>query len=237
MRHRASRSFLPHLPRRLPVLGPGRRRVVAAAALAVTAALTGVGVAVQGGDAETSAADAPVNVDLGTTAGSGASGASGASWAPSKDVSRGSDRRPEESPTPLPSTSGPSATGPSPSASSSTAVPRVSGTPTVGSTGASASAPQLPTVSAPSPLDESAPETTASTSAVTVDSWTVAVSADEPATYECSLDGGAFEACGAVTTFSGLDRGRHRLTVRAVDAAGNTDPSPAELGTTVNRSN
>jgi hypothetical protein len=61
------------------------------------------------------------------------------------------------------------------------------------------------------------------------------VSADEPATYQCSLDGGSFEACGASTTFSGLDRGRHRLTVRAVDGAGNTDPTPAELGTTVKR--
>ena len=233
MRHRASRSFLPHLPRGLPVLDAGRRRVVAAAALAVTAALTGVGVAVQGDD-ETSAADAPVKVDPGTTSGSDPSGAS---WTPSRGVSRGSDRRPTESPTPLPSTSGPSATGPSPSpsAASTTALPRVSATPTVGPTGGSASAPQLPTASAPSPLDEAAPETTASTSAVTGDSWTVAVSADEPATYQCSLDGGSFEACGASTTFSGLDRGRHRLTVRAVDGAGNTDPSPAELGTTVKR--
>lgn len=236
MRHRASRSFLPHLSRlpRLRVPSAGRRRVVAAAALAVTAALTGVGVAVQGGDAEPSAADAPVTVDIGTPAASDPSGAT--TWTPSKAVSRGGDRR-EESTTPLPSTSGPSATDPGPSTASTTALPRVSATPTVGPTGGSASASKAPTTSAPSPADEAAPETTASTSAVSGDSWTVAVSADEPASYECSLDGGAFESCGSSTTFSGLDRGRHSLTARAIDASGNTDPSPAELTTQVNGSN
>jgi hypothetical protein len=236
MRHRASRSFLPHLSRlpRLRLPGPGRRRVVAAAALAVTAALTGVGVAVQGGDAEPSAADAPASVDLGTPAGSDPSGAT---WTPSKAVSRGGDRRPEKSTTPLPSTSAPSATGPSPTATLTTALPRVSATPTVGPTSGPASASKAPTPSAPAPVDDAAPETTASTSAVSGDSWTVAVSADEPASYECSLDGGAFAACGSSTTFSGLDRGRHSLTARAIDVAGNTDPSPVEITTQVNGSN
>lgn len=235
MRHRASRSFLPHLSRlpRVRVPGPGRRRVVAAAALAVTAALTGVGFAVQGGDAEPSAADAPVAVDLGTPA---AADPSGATWTPSKAVSRGGDRRPHESTTPLPSASALSPTVPSPSEAPATALPRVSGTPTVGPTGGSGSASKAPTPSAPSPVDETAPETTASTSAVSADSWTVAVSADEPATYQCSVDGGSFEACGAITTFSGLDRGRHSLTARAIDVAGNTDPSPVEITTQVNSS-
>ena len=236
MRHRASRSFLPPLSRlpRLRPPSPGRRRVVAAGVLAVTAALTGVGVAVQGGDAEPSAADAPVTVDLGTPA---ATDPSGATWTPSRAVSRGGDRRPEESTTPLPSTSAPSPTGPSPSTGLATALPRVSRTPTVRPTGGSASASKVPTPSAPSPVDEAAPETTASTSAVSGDSWTVAVSADEPASYQCSLDGGSFESCGSSTTFSGLDRGHHSLTARATDQAGNTDPSPAELATTVNGSN
>lgn len=234
MRHRASRSSLPHLPCRLPVLDPGRRRVVAATALAVTVALTGVGVAVRGGDAEPSAADAPVSVDPGTPA---TSDPSGATWTPSKGVSRGSDRRPGESTTPLPSTSGPSSTGPSPSEALTAPLPRVSGTPTVGQTGGAASSSKVPSANPPSPVDETAPQTTASTSAVSDGSWTVAVSADEPASYECSLDGGSFVACGSSTTFSGLDRGRHRLTARAVDEAGNTDPSPAELSTTVNGSN
>ena len=236
MRHRASRSFLPDLSRlpRLRVPGPGRRRVVAAAALAVTAALTGVGFAVQGGDARPSAADAPVTVDLGTPT---ASDPSGATWTPSKAVSRGGDRRPEESTTPLPSTSAPSPTGPSPSEALATSLPRVSGTPTVGPTGGPVSASKASTPSVPSPVDDAAPDTSASTSAVSGDSWTVAFSADEPATYQCSLDGGSFEACGAITTFSGLDRGRHSLTARAIDVAGNTDPSPVEITTQVNGSN
>ena len=74
------------------------------------------------------------------------------------------------------------------------------------------------------------------TSAVDGDSWTVALSSDEPASYECSLDGGSYRGCGSTTTFSGLDHGRHSLTARATDGAGNTDPSPAQITTTVNGS-
>jgi hypothetical protein len=64
-------------------------------------------------------------------------------------------------------------------------------------------------------------------------SWTVAVSADEPASFVCSLDGGSYQPCGATTTFSDLDSGWHTLTVRATDQAGNTDPSPAQLSVKV----
>jgi uncharacterized repeat protein (TIGR01451 family) len=45
--------------------------------------------------------------------------------------------------------------------------------------------------------------------------------------YECSLDGVAFAACSNPATFTGLVDGLHVLLVRAVDAAGNADPSPA----------
>jgi len=46
-------------------------------------------------------------------------------------------------------------------------------------------------------------------------------------TYECSLDGGAFTACTDPSTFSNLGVGPHTLSVRAKDAAGNVDPTPA----------
>jgi hypothetical protein len=45
--------------------------------------------------------------------------------------------------------------------------------------------------------------------------------------FECSLDEGAFVPCGATHTLPRLNRGDHTLLVRAIDAAGNIDPTPA----------
>jgi uncharacterized delta-60 repeat protein len=47
------------------------------------------------------------------------------------------------------------------------------------------------------------------------------------ATFQCQLDGSAFVACASGVTYSGLARGDHTFRVRAVDAAGNTDSTPA----------
>lgn len=47
------------------------------------------------------------------------------------------------------------------------------------------------------------------------------------ATFECSLDGEPFAACGAPAEYAGLLEGAHDFRVRAVDAAGNRDASPA----------
>jgi hypothetical protein len=55
--------------------------------------------------------------------------------------------------------------------------------------------------------------------------------ADEPgATLECRLDSqleSAFQACTSPKSYTGLALGSHRFDVRAVDAAGNKDQSPA----------
>jgi hypothetical protein len=51
--------------------------------------------------------------------------------------------------------------------------------------------------------------------------------AGEPATFACSLDGGAWVACTSPKTYSGLSRGWHGVRARATDAAGNVDPTPA----------
>lgn len=56
---------------------------------------------------------------------------------------------------------------------------------------------------------------------------------DEPATFGCRLDAAAWTACPALATFSGLRDGAHRLQVRAIDAAGNTDATPATRSWTV----
>jgi hypothetical protein len=71
------------------------------------------------------------------------------------------------------------------------------------------------------------PGTTSSTSA------TFVLAASEPSTFECSLDYGSFAACSSPASYGGLGPGPHVFRVQATDAAGNTDPSPAEWGWTV----
>lgn len=51
-------------------------------------------------------------------------------------------------------------------------------------------------------------------------------SADEPASFECQLDLGDFEPCDTVEKFKVKLR-KHCLEVRAIDSAGNVDPTPA----------
>ena len=48
-----------------------------------------------------------------------------------------------------------------------------------------------------------------------------AFTADEPSTYDCSLDGRGFEPCGSPASYHGLGDGAHAFSVRARDAVGN----------------
>ncbi len=53
-------------------------------------------------------------------------------------------------------------------------------------------------------------------------------SSDEPGSrFECKLDKGDFEPCTSPLKLKHLKRHRHRLQVRAIDPAGNADPTPA----------
>ncbi len=86
-------------------------------------------------------------------------------------------------------------------------------------------------------VDATNPDTTIATGpsgavASTSASFTF-TSDDGAATFECGLDGGGYAACPASHNLSTLAQGSHTLLVRAVDAVGNRDTSPASRTWTV----
>ena len=52
-------------------------------------------------------------------------------------------------------------------------------------------------------------------------------SSESGSSFACSLDGSAFITCSSPKTYTGLAGGSHTFDVRATDASGNTDPTPA----------
>lgn len=57
----------------------------------------------------------------------------------------------------------------------------------------------------------------------------VGVSSNERGSrFECRLDRGKFKPCGSPRELKRLGKGKHRFVVRAVDRAGNVDPTPAK---------
>jgi hypothetical protein len=80
-------------------------------------------------------------------------------------------------------------------------------------------------------VDTSAPNTTIDSAPPALSpgsSATVAFSAGESgATFACRIDGGAWAACTSPKTYTGLGLAQHTVDVRATDAAGNVEASPA----------
>jgi hypothetical protein len=82
--------------------------------------------------------------------------------------------------------------------------------------------PKLTKVAVDFRIDSTAPAVTIG--AITTSGKTARVpftSDDAAATYQCSLDGGAFAACSSPASFSGLAAGPHTVAVRGRDALGN----------------
>src|SRR5215218_9420411 len=84
---------------------------------------------------------------------------------------------------------------------------------------------------APSPSDTTAPETTIDSGpSGTVSSASASFgfsSSEAGSTFQCSLDGAAFASCSSPKDYTGLSDGSHTFEVKATDAAGNTDATPA----------
>jgi hypothetical protein len=91
------------------------------------------------------------------------------------------------------------------------------------------------------PLDVGAPDTTrpntfidsGPSGTVTETSATFTFSANEPATFQCRLDGAAFAPCTSPAIYSNLATTSHSFEVAAADASYNVDASPAARTWTV----
>ncbi len=85
-------------------------------------------------------------------------------------------------------------------------------------------------------VDLSPPETTIDSGpsgTVSATTATFTFSSEGGATFECSVDGAAFATCASGVAYGSLADGAHTFAVRARDAAGNVDASPATRGWTV----
>ncbi len=54
-------------------------------------------------------------------------------------------------------------------------------------------------------------------------------STEQGSTFECKLDREKYKSCRSPKKLKNLDDRKHKFKVRATDAAGNTDPTPAKL--------
>jgi hypothetical protein len=53
-------------------------------------------------------------------------------------------------------------------------------------------------------------------------------SSEPDSTFECKANKKQFKPCTSPRKVKKLDEGKHKFKVRAIDAAGNVDPSPAK---------
>lgn len=87
-------------------------------------------------------------------------------------------------------------------------------------------------------VDDAPPDTTITTHpddpSLSADATFGFTSSEVGSTFECQLDGGGFIGCTSPHTYVGLEVGDHTFEVRAVDGAGNLDPTPASFSWSIN---
>ncbi|HUC07112.1 MAG TPA: hypothetical protein VMR96_03400, partial [Solirubrobacterales bacterium] len=113
----------------------------------------------------------------------------------------------------------------------------VKATDAAGNTDASPATRSWTVTSSTPPADTSAPNTTIDSGPpVTTTSTSASLgfsSSESGSTFQCALDSGPWGSCTSPKPYSGLAVGSHAFSVKATDAAGNTDASPATLSWTV----
>ena len=81
-------------------------------------------------------------------------------------------------------------------------------------------------------LDNTAPQTTITSGPNLLTLSKIATfgftSSEAGSTFQCRLDDGGWQTCTSPRTYTGLGIGNHTFEVRAIDPAGNTDPTPAQ---------
>ncbi|MDH7460140.1 MBG domain-containing protein [Chitinophagaceae bacterium 26-R-25] len=86
-------------------------------------------------------------------------------------------------------------------------------------------------------IDKTAPTTTITSKPAALTNSTSAsfsfTSSETPSTFEAQLGAGAFVTVTSPLTYTGLSAGSHTVSVRAKDAVGNTDPTPATYTWTI----
>jgi hypothetical protein len=87
------------------------------------------------------------------------------------------------------------------------------------------------------PRDTTPPDTSITSGPATSTTSTAAgftfTSSEAGSSFECKLDGGGYGSCSAPKSYTGLGVGSHQVSIRAKDAAGNVDATPAVHGWTV----
>ena len=86
-------------------------------------------------------------------------------------------------------------------------------------------------------VDTAAPDTSISTKPPAITASTAAEftfgATENPSSFECKLDNGAYDVCTSPKSYTGLANGDHTFSVRATDGARNVDASPAAYSWTI----
>jgi len=225
MRHRASRPFI-DLWRRLP-----RATAHALAAAAELSPVRAVAALMVGLSLATGA-----YVAVASVGGASPNGDASAALAGQDGQIGPGDGEPETLTSDAPTSAGlqSQATGaPDPTTTVGSGLPSTldprTGAPSTGTATPSASSPSPSVIASTTPEDHTPPHTKLSKDFPDSDAAAFSFTANEPASFTCSLDGATYTPCDSPVSYSDLEPGWHTFAVRATDVAGNVDPSPVEV--------